>query len=282
MSSIINAFQSELDTAGYIIWVIRICQVAASTLVLYEHVITLDQEIKYIWKKFCLATFLYIIIRYVGDIVAITSIIALMVPPKSEEFCKVVISVQGWLPLILLFPTQAVLQIRIYALCRRSRKILSLMLVFYVAEMITLVALVVVITQDVELLQVPFLDIALCSGPRASTFSIGVTISILSFEGLLFIILLWVVIRDSLTSRGFFGRRVFEALVRGNVFYFVCVLAICLFDVIVLKTLGEDWLQLTASISDAVEVTVGCRLILNLHASIFRDAPPELDAGSDV
>ncbi|KAH7890592.1 hypothetical protein F5I97DRAFT_57671 [Phlebopus sp. FC_14] len=277
MSAIISALQTELDQAVYALWVSRLCQVAGTTLVLWDHFITLDLEFLYIWKSFSVATVLYVIIRYLGDAAAIIGVIALLLPPSNETVSRGIQNALGWIPLIILLCTQIVLQARIYALCRRSKRILAFMLVLFLAEAIALFVLIGGAVRSIEVVSIPFVNIKTCLASQADRPSQIVWVIILCFEGILFILVLWIGISHGYTGlrRDFFGRSVFKSLIRGNVFYFACVMVACITDEAVSRILGEEWILIPSAISDTMEVIVGCRLILNLHASLLRDTLSE-------
>ncbi|KIJ59256.1 hypothetical protein HYDPIDRAFT_33326 [Hydnomerulius pinastri MD-312] len=42
-----------------------------AVIILYDHMLTLDQEIEYIWNQPSIAAILYVPIRYLGDAVAV-------------------------------------------------------------------------------------------------------------------------------------------------------------------------------------------------------------------
>ncbi|KIM66888.1 hypothetical protein SCLCIDRAFT_1210934 [Scleroderma citrinum Foug A] len=55
-----------------IVQITRLCQVAPSVLMVYDYLISVDQEIEHIWKRpRTTTTLLYFVVRYFGTIVGL-------------------------------------------------------------------------------------------------------------------------------------------------------------------------------------------------------------------
>ncbi|KAL4067293.1 hypothetical protein V8B97DRAFT_947966 [Scleroderma yunnanense] len=111
-------FASEHDLLAY-------AQIAATTAALYDHALTFGREVDLIWRSPpSLAMVLYIIDRYLGDAVLL------------------LFQFRTWGTVIFSWATQAIMQLRIYAMYRRSKRILALLLTFFAAE-VTAISVVV-------------------------------------------------------------------------------------------------------------------------------------------
>jgi len=66
-----SGYSTEYVQAALIIRIARSCQAAGCLVVLYDHVITFDQEVDHVWSHpFSFGSINYILIRYIGDGIA--------------------------------------------------------------------------------------------------------------------------------------------------------------------------------------------------------------------
>ncbi|KIJ62709.1 hypothetical protein HYDPIDRAFT_41839 [Hydnomerulius pinastri MD-312] len=72
--STIAALLDEYFNAARIVQITRMCQLAPYVVMVYDHILTFDQEVEHIWKRSrSLSTVLYVILRYAGTAVALLS-----------------------------------------------------------------------------------------------------------------------------------------------------------------------------------------------------------------
>ncbi|KAL4070915.1 hypothetical protein J3A83DRAFT_3312219 [Scleroderma citrinum] len=97
-----------------------------STLMLYDYAITLDREVEYIWKRsMSTVSLIYLVLRYFGTaFVWFYAGVFLVDGNTSNE------TVETWLMHIIL-------QIRLYALYDRSKKVLFIMVLGFIIEVAT-------------------------------------------------------------------------------------------------------------------------------------------------
>ncbi|KAH7905738.1 hypothetical protein BJ138DRAFT_727718 [Hygrophoropsis aurantiaca] len=117
---------------------------AAGTLVAYDHVLALSQEVDYIWnRKWSSTTALYLIARYSGTLTMMCLTAGhLYITWSYSVIVKMVLAV-SWGQNIFLLAMQALLAIRVYALCHQSKKVLYFLLTFYILQAITVVVMTV-------------------------------------------------------------------------------------------------------------------------------------------
>lgn len=121
-----------------IVQITRFCQVAPSALMVYDYLISIDQEIEHIWKRpKTTTTLLYLIVRYFGTIVGLVNT-AVFLSNISSNFCYYFLAVQGWPPSLIMWLVQLILQMRLYALYDCSRKVMSIMGLAFVLEILAM------------------------------------------------------------------------------------------------------------------------------------------------
>ncbi|KAH7922529.1 hypothetical protein BV22DRAFT_1131339 [Leucogyrophana mollusca] len=308
--------EAAIVNAANIIRITRICQLSSAIIIIYDHLITFNQEVEFIWKKpWSLATVIYLIVRYVGDGLGLLDaagickpltlfltphkrhiIAAFMSESPSQEFqswqlnfvcssvspiCtlggrtqttpvtagQVFLHLQGWPSAVLDWLMQIVLQMRIYALYKRSNRVLSFTALGYLAEIIAMSTILGIANAHIVAINEPIPGIGICSATNIPASFYRFWLPIIAFEGTLCLLALWVGIRDLVSgfrAQGINGINVLEVLVKDSVFYFLCLVLACVVNAAMWQTLGEAWLEVPEGFSIAAKVVIGCRLILNL------------------
>ncbi|KAH7925224.1 hypothetical protein BV22DRAFT_1129157 [Leucogyrophana mollusca] len=247
-----------------IIWNTRISQHAlqsSGSSAINPAVITLDQEVEYIWStKWSIPAILFLILRYVGDGLAILSVIG-----------QVFLILEGWPETVLVWIMQITLQMRIYALYNRSRRVLIFMTLTFLGEVIAMSTILALANSRTIVVNDPLPDVKICAVDNLPNFLFSLWMPIIIFEGLLCMFALWagvkqLVLRSKL--EGFRGGRAVDALVKGNVFYFLCLLIPCTLNVVVWATVGDSYVDMTQGYGFATAIVVGCRLVISLRRAL--------------
>ncbi|KAH7920725.1 hypothetical protein BV22DRAFT_1132849 [Leucogyrophana mollusca] len=129
-----------------------------------------------------------------------------------------------WSESVLIWIMQTILQMRIYALYKRSRRVLVFMIATFVMEIIAMSTIMIVVDTGVEIVNNLPPDAKICVAEDVPGFFFAWWLPVIVFEGLLCMFALSAGVRQ-LVSRtkmeGFRGGRAVDALVKGNVFYFL-------------------------------------------------------------
>ncbi|KAH7920034.1 hypothetical protein BV22DRAFT_828830 [Leucogyrophana mollusca] len=252
----------------------RISQLVWCTMLFYDHLITFDQEVEYIWNAgWSIPTILFFALRYVGDGLAILSIIAFLSDPSQQVFSDGFIFFAAWSESVLIWIMQIILQMRIYALYKRSRRVLVFMTATFVMEIIAMSTIMILADTDIDIVNSLPPDVQICAADGLPNFFFGWWLPIIIFEGLLCMFALCAGVRQLILRsqlEGFRGGRAVDSLVKGNVFYFLCVLIPCTLNTVVWATLGVSYVQITQGFGFATAIVVGCRVVLSLRRTLSR------------
>ncbi|KAH7922530.1 hypothetical protein BV22DRAFT_1037361 [Leucogyrophana mollusca] len=279
--------QSALVSALNVIQWTRICQLVPCVLVVYDHLLTLDGEVEYIWTKpFSFASILYLLVRYAGDAMTILDAAAYLNLSPSLEFCNIFIYLQGWPISAIGWCMQIILQLRVYALYNRSNRVLIFTILCYIAEIASTAVFMGRPSTDVVVMNEVLPGVGLCTTSSVPSSFDDFWYPVMLFEGILCALALWAGITHIRELRGlgsegaiqgFRPGRVIEVFVRDNVFYFVCTSVICSVNVAVWQTLGENWFEIPAGFTFVAEVIMGCRLVLRMRESCYRPLGASVD-----
>ncbi|KAJ3785509.1 hypothetical protein GGU10DRAFT_354742 [Lentinula aff. detonsa] len=114
-------------------YVTQYTNLAGSTLLFYDYLLTLDDEIEFIWKKsWSIGKVLFIISRYYSLIASVLINNMALFQSLTESECIRYYHWQAWSGLITCMIVEVILQMRLYALYFLDKKILTLMVVSFI------------------------------------------------------------------------------------------------------------------------------------------------------
>ncbi|KAH7930290.1 hypothetical protein BV22DRAFT_1125024 [Leucogyrophana mollusca] len=246
----LNAFNT-IQTANF-------CQLAAAIVVVYDHPVTFRREVDLIWNRpWSLMTGLFLVTRYYGDMI-LMQVITLdfvdrsltciqsyhnsicdriffryMVSPFLRIQCmrtnQTRVGLQHFGIVVELWSIQAIMQLRIYAMCQRSKRILIVMLVFFVAEIAATIALLVQYQNanpepaTIELIP----GFYACDGANISINFTTIYYPFLAFESFLLALSLWAAFIDASRMRKNTGKwrtsPTTKVLVAYSALYFIAI-----------------------------------------------------------
>ncbi|KAG8856347.1 hypothetical protein FRB96_006498 [Tulasnella sp. 330] len=134
----------------------RLSMIAGYTWVIYDWLITIDQEIAYVWSQPSgwKSKALFGFTRYYG-IILLTYDLIVLTGMWGTEFCHDYFFILGGGGLLLLFAVEGALQMRVFALYNGNKKLMIFNLVFFVLDAISVVTLVMIDTASYTPLQTP-------------------------------------------------------------------------------------------------------------------------------
>ncbi|KIK38940.1 hypothetical protein CY34DRAFT_363199 [Suillus luteus UH-Slu-Lm8-n1] len=111
--------------------------VAASVALMYDWALTFGQEIELIWRqRWSLMTFLYLSVRYVGIVYAVVNILVNVTVPTfltTDAVSLIIAYANNWASDIVNVILGVIMIVRLHAMYQRSRKVLTFLVVIFVA-----------------------------------------------------------------------------------------------------------------------------------------------------
>ncbi|KAG2756370.1 hypothetical protein P692DRAFT_20825618 [Suillus brevipes Sb2] len=246
----------------------RMFQLAATFVVLYDHVLCSQREVDLIWRRpKTLVTYLYFATRYFGDFISILSAILFMGSTFSVNSSRILFQFQSYGPFVSVWATQMIMQLRIYAMYRKSKKILAFTGVCFVLE-IAAICTVLALNFDHSLTYtnepIPGL-LNMCATSSIDRSFTAIYVPIFAFELLLFILALSVVFKHMRNTHTIAGKRIHNTmatLVKYNTIYFFVEMAGCGIATALYLGLPSIYLEITNSALIATTIILGSRLVL--------------------
>ncbi|KAG1799730.1 uncharacterized protein HD556DRAFT_61169 [Suillus plorans] len=109
--------------------------VAAAAVVVYDWVLTIDQEIELIWKqRWSFMTVLYLVIRYIGMPFSLMNFLRIMpLVSLTDTVSNIMTNTLNWISVAVAAMLGAIMTIRLYAMYERSRIMLMFLVIVFLA-----------------------------------------------------------------------------------------------------------------------------------------------------
>jgi len=257
---------------------IRYTRLGSTAIVIFDHLITLDQEVHLIWKKrLSFITVLFFLNRYYTLATAILATYAFFASNLTDSFCLRFFQWQGWTGLIGCMLAEAILQVRIYALYSMSKSVLLLMVAAFLTSCATSAwimgtALSEITAHSVQIPGGEFCDLPIIPD-RIYTFWIPK----LTFESVLCTLALIRGFQSFKAHGSLFDRscHLFHILVRDSVLYFFVIAGIYLTCMIFWIKEQNALFQAPVGFSLVMSCSLASRMILNIREEAdVLDYPP--------
>ncbi|THU86307.1 hypothetical protein K435DRAFT_368979 [Dendrothele bispora CBS 962.96] len=253
------------------VYSLRYSELASSTIVVFDHLITLDDEIELVWKSsWSIGKMLFIINRYYTLASVIANNRVLFGPALSTDVSLHFFRWQGWTGLFAAMIAEIILQMRLYALYFLDKKVLRMMVAAFIATSATSAAIMGVVLSKITVAVVPLPVIGpFCAPVKVPDYFYTFWIPILSFETLLCFMAITKGIQTFRTSGPLFrqGRQLVGILIRDSIVYFFVMFATYLTCLLVWVLGTRDMLEIPIGFSVAMSCVLGNRVILNVRAA---------------
>ncbi|EGO27239.1 hypothetical protein SERLADRAFT_406402 [Serpula lacrymans var. lacrymans S7.9] len=234
----------------------RYCQLAVAVVAVYDHALTFRREVDLVWS------------RYMGD----TILICL----KAFQF-------QAWGSCVVHWSLQGSLQLRIYAMYRRSNRLLLAMFAGFLVQLAATATLLAINLRSggptiPTSEPIPGLPWKMCAESRLGGSITAIYIPILSFEFMLFALALRAGITHMQNMRQIVGKweanSLMKILVKHSIFYFllpkalnpiISVVSACAIETALWLSLPSIYMEISEAFVMASVVIAGARMVINFR-----------------
>lgn len=252
-------------------------------LLAYDHFITLDREIELIWRqdKNRQGFWLFVFNRFFPLLWLIFDTIPLARSGiVSSKICIIYLMCDDIVTLLITISVQSILQLRVYALYGRSRRMLIFLVCCCTVEIAIMAILVGVTMRKISHLPVVSTPTG-CYYSGIFSLSALFWIPILIFEPILCLLILWkawgeeIMYRFGLGLREFDGRpkatstpRMVKLIARDSLMYFLAIFVELLINTIIWAKFNR-YINIVMPWSCALPSIFGSRLLLNMREMVL-------------
>jgi len=277
-----SAALEQLEAALRDVQVIRYCQLASSVIIVYDHLVTIDQEFELIWNSSrSFGKMVFLANRYYALMTVIFNTYALFSPNVTDSLCLHWYRWQGWTGVIAFIFAEIILQLRLYALYFLNKKLLAFMVSFCILAAAASAGIMGYVIYHISASSNTIPGTKFCVAQNIPIGFYTFWIPMLVSESLLCALALYRGI-DNIWGGGLFrtGKRLVEILIRESVFYFLVMFATYLANTIVFMLGTESEIEIPIGFAVALSCVMGNRLCLNVRGMI--SPMTRHDDGSEV
>ncbi|KZP20978.1 hypothetical protein FIBSPDRAFT_954158 [Athelia psychrophila] len=250
-----------------------------STIIVFDHLVTLDQEIELVWRSswttgkllfllnryYPLCTVVYN--QYVLFNVHLTDQVHLARAVLTRNRCVTWLSWQGWSSLASVIVAETILQLRLYALYSLNRKVLLVMASFFIVSTASAATILGLVFSKIKTNAMSLGGLEFCVPSQVPSYFYAYWIPILVFESLLC---------GMSIARGFqtfrqrysvfqSGKHLITILLRDSVIYFLVIFFAYLVNCLIWTTGVVGLIEIPVGFSVAMSCVMGSRLVLNVR-----------------
>jgi len=285
MESQVQAALEALFNTISILQASKFSQVAAAVLAIYDHALTLDEEINLVWNKpFSLVSLLYFVNRYVGNILVILDPILYINTFFSVDLCRDFLQISIWGPFITVWATQLIMQLRLYAMFGKSKKLLAFIFPLLLAEICGIVAVLILYVRTMEYtnsplpsdLPIPGLNLRMCAATSDERLLTAVYVPLFGYETVMFLLALGALVRKygagrrQGVERGARLNATVNLLMQSSIAYFFVYFVACAVAVGMYLGLPFTYAEVLNSFLTVGSIILGSRLVLSFRAYNYR------------
>jgi len=249
---------------------IRYSHLASATIIIFDHLITIDSEVELIWKSsWSLGKAMFFLNRYYTLVSVIVNTYGLFSPSLTDNFCLTFFRWQGWTGLVSCMISEIILQMRIYALYSLDKRILALMVVCFLGSIGTSAWVMGSVLSKIHATASHLTsNFEFCVPHNLSDHFFVFWIPMLAFETLLCGLALFRGYQTFRSSNGPFasGKHIVGILIRDSLLYFLVMFATYLTNLLVWIGLRQSLLEIPIGFSVALACVMGNRVIFNVRA----------------
>ncbi|KAA1473579.1 hypothetical protein DENSPDRAFT_840040 [Dentipellis sp. KUC8613] len=271
----LRAVLTDLQTSRY-------NALAAMIIIVFDHLITIDQEVELIWKeRLSWGTALFILNRYYGLFSAIFNAYISVSDGLSQSFCHFWIQWQSWTAVFAMIAiAQVLLILRLRAMYLNDRIVTITM---FVAFGLSMISCTVIVREALRQISVTVMEIPgrkFCVPSKAPLFFSAYFIPVYLLETLLVVLAVvrWIREVGYISPTSSLAPMFLRNLVCDSVIYFL-VMAMAYAMNILLWIFKPEVLELPIAFVSSMACVMGDRLIFNIrcrqrHTTQYPSIPP--------
>jgi len=235
---------------------------ASATLILYNYVLTLSDEIEYIWrKKWSGVTFLFLATRYLPFIDVGLFLTHQLLDNPSPHTCSVLDHINGWSFMIGITIADMILVVRTLAIWNRDPRTAGILVAIFIATFTPIYYFLYEFLNSVKFAENPLPGFTGCFISSASPVLFGSYVLLMAFETVIFGMTLYKACRSHKKTQSTLLRTLYRD---GLLFYFY-LLAISVLNVLILLFAPREMANMLAFMHRTLHALLSASMLINLR-----------------
>ncbi|KAH8087208.1 hypothetical protein BXZ70DRAFT_545077 [Cristinia sonorae] len=249
----------------------RYSELTSSTIIIYDHLVTLDLEIQLIWRSgWSVGKCLFLLNRYYGLGATIFNNYVLFTPTVTDEVSYHWLRWQAATGVIIFVLGELILQLRIYAMYFGNRKILTLMATTTISCIVVATTLLMISLVKLQENSHLVPGMSFCAVIKLPKNFYAFWIPVLISETLLCGLALVQGLQTFFRLRGVYhtSRELLESLMRDSLLYFVTIFVVYVVNLTIWFSGNPATLEAAVGYAVTVTCVMGNRLCLNVRGML--------------
>jgi len=246
----------------------RFATLSASAIIVFDHLITLDQEIELVWRSpWTTGKLLFLLNRYYPLSTVLFNQYVLFNAHLTDNLCLSWFRWQGWSGFIAVIVAEIILQLRIYALYFLNKKVIYFTASFFVLSMAAAGTIMGLVLSSISTKAENIAGLNFCMPFDVPRYLYAYWIPIITFESLLcgMAILRGVKAFRQHQSSFASGKQLITILLRDSVIYFLIIFFTYLVNLLLWATGLFGLIEVPVGFTMAMSCVMGSRLVLNVR-----------------
>ncbi|KAJ7135705.1 hypothetical protein C8R44DRAFT_976540 [Mycena epipterygia] len=257
---------------------------AALAIMLWEYLITLEDEKELFWKRhpWTTATFLFLWSRYGGICLTLFGLVVAVSPNLSDSVSYSWLRIEGWVGMSISWSTQVILLLRIYALYDGSPRIAALIISAFAVEVFTVIGMFGFASFHITVVAEAMDNLVRCKVTAIPSWLWLFWVSITSFELLLCVLAVYKGYqRVRLSAQFSSGPQVLQdIMIRDSVLYYLMIQGVYIYNLMFWIKDTKDSLDVLTGLAVALPCVMGSRMMINVrHTLLAANTPSEISLG---
>jgi len=239
-----------------------------SSIIVYDHLITLDQEIDLVWyAPWTMGKILFFLNRYYPLCIVVFNQYTLFTINLTDELCMAWLRWQGWTGLATCMVAEIILQLRLYALYFLDKKVLLFMVISFLGTSACAAAIMGEVLSNFTVQSHIIPGFPFCIPIKVPNYLFSFWIPILAFESILCGMALFRGFQAFRYRHSVFqsGRHLVTLLLRDSIIYYLIIFVTILTNLLVWSTGQVGLIEIPVGFTVAMSCVMGNRLILNVR-----------------
>jgi len=251
---------------------VKYALVGAFIWLVYDYVLCLGLEIKYVWfAPWAMPKLLYIWTRYFGLLLMALMVTTFMTSNRNPKLCVGFFNLETWGSVWMMGTVSCILLLRIYAMYERSRRVAIFSIVIYVGQIIT--ACAILGTQVVTMYTPPQplsdFNVSGCITGDSPPALVTYWIARLAFDSLLLLM-----VGYKMTHRyvSYNTTDLLDIMIKDNVSTFIFIFCVQSINLFTYRLAPSELAAVALPFSIATDTIMSTRLILHIREAFFGPA----------
>ncbi|KAF8907223.1 hypothetical protein CPB85DRAFT_1312162 [Mucidula mucida] len=243
-------------------------EVSASALYLFDYLLTLSEEIEFIWHaKWNIIKILYLLTRYLPFVNIAVAMWSQFTPNMSLEDCLVSHRMSSWIIVLGISFAEVLLTLRTWAVWNRQPYLTLAMSALFIAVMISGLVVVALFCRSLQFVMLPIPDFRGCFQSAGSSVLLWDAALLTIYQGVMFLLVAVKAYQQSARETPAGSSQFLNAILKDGLIYYMYLAALSIMNIVLVRSLSQELVNTFSSLLGPAKIhaMLTCRTITNIR-----------------